>query len=524
MPPELEKPEEEIDEEWLLAQPIEGLQEHCVELGLSDDGSAEELAARIVNKLEDLEEQEEEDDDDEEGESETALREQEEVAEAATQSKGKGPRLSRDDDDDNDDDATMDDDDATRDQLEQLRAERAAGRREPGSVANERLRASLSVTERLALADELKEGANGLFRAGSNGTALGGYLAAIWLLKPHEPPCPNALASAIWLLRPNDPRCPSSVMATPPPWGHEGTLLLGEGRPPLSRRKQAAMEALGAPECAALRESLHLNVAATALPLGDWDLAAAACHFVLRRSTHNAKARYRLAQAHSGAGELKAASRELIALLKIEGEQTNRDARQLLKEVQARSLERRAAKARVVQRRRIELRLKDEAEAEEAAEASVRREEDLLTQRTEAAVRVREPPRVGARVSVYWVGDLKWEEGEVIAEIPPAQCRESVPRLQHRVRYLDGFEHVHDLCSAHRHAFEYELLAAPPARVTVARRRLGALGSKALNTLGIKPAQVCDNLTLDAAVGFGCIGLVLLPAIAMVYGLLAGPG
>ena len=161
---------------------------------------------------------------------------------------------------------------------------------------------------------------------------------------------------------------------------------------------------------------------------------------------------------------------------------------------------------------------------EEAAEASVRREEDLLTQRTEAAVRVREPPRVGARVSVYWVGDLKWEEGEVIAEIPPAQCRESVPRLQHRVRYLDGFEHVHDLCSAHRHAFEYELLAAPPARVTVARRRLGALGSKALNTLGIKPAQVCDNLTLDAAVGFGCIGLVLLPAIAMVYGLLAGPG
>ena len=64
--PEPEKPEEEIDEEWLLAQPIEGLQEFCVELGLSDEGSAEELAARIVNKLEDFEENEEDYDNDEE--------------------------------------------------------------------------------------------------------------------------------------------------------------------------------------------------------------------------------------------------------------------------------------------------------------------------------------------------------------------------------------------------------------------------------------------------------------------------
>ena len=222
MPPEPEKPEEEIDEEWLLAQPIEGLQEFCVELGLSDEGSAEELAARIVNKLEDFEENEEDYDDDEEEEerdSEAALREQEEVAEAATQSKRPGPRLSLNDDDDDDDDgddATMDDDDAVREQLELRRAERAAGRRDPGSVANERLRASLSAAERLGLAKELKESANGLFRAGSNGTALGGYLAAIWLLKPHEPPCPNALASAIWLLRPDDPRRPSSVVALPP--------------------------------------------------------------------------------------------------------------------------------------------------------------------------------------------------------------------------------------------------------------------------------------------------------------------
>jgi hypothetical protein len=92
------------------------------------------------------------------------------------------------------------------------------------------------------------------------------------------------------------------------------------------------------------------------------------------------------------------------------------------------------------------------------------------------------------------------------------------------VRYHDGFEHVHDLCSSHRHAFEFELVAAPPARATLARRRLGALGSlwrrKALTALGIKP----ENLTLDAAVSLGCIGIILLPAIAMVHGMLAGPG
>ena len=68
----------------------------------------------------------------------------------------------------------------------------------------------------------------------------------------------------------------------------------------------------------------------------------------------------------------------------------------------------------------------------------MRREADLAEQRAQAAVRVRAPPRVGSRVRVYWEGDLKWEEGEVVEEIPAARCRESVPRLQHRVRY-----HVH---------------------------------------------------------------------------------
>ena len=171
--------QEDVDEEWLLAQPMEELQEHCVELGVSDEGSAEELAARIVNKLEDLEEvdEEEEGEEEEDGGVQAALREQ---LTARTGTMNTQPRFAEDDDDDGMDSAG--------ETLERLRAERAAGRRELGSVENERLRASLSAAERVTLATELKEGANLHFRSGANDTALGAYLAAIWLLKPHEPP------------------------------------------------------------------------------------------------------------------------------------------------------------------------------------------------------------------------------------------------------------------------------------------------------------------------------------------------
>ena len=88
--------------------------------------------------------------------------------------------------------------------------------------------------------------------------------------------------------------------------------------------------------------------------------------------------------------------------------------------------------------------------------------------------------------------------------------------LHAHCRYLDGFEHVHDLCSTHRHAFDFTLLAAPPSRAPAARRRLGALGSTALRALGVQPAQI----SLDSVVGLISIGLVFLPAVAMIYGML----
>ena len=86
---------------------------------------------------------------------------------------------------------------------------------------------------------------------------------------------PPQLASG----RPKDEDCRHSR-----PFRHEGALLLGEGRPPLSTRRQAAVKALSGADCVALRESLHLNVAAAANREQDWDLAHAAC----RRCAHTA--------------------------------------------------------------------------------------------------------------------------------------------------------------------------------------------------------------------------------------------
>lgn len=235
-------------------------------------------------------------------------------------------------------------------------------------------------------------------------------------------------------------------------------------------------------------------------------------------SPGNAKARYRAAQAHAGAGELKAASRALIELLGLEGQQNNREARQLLDNVKRKSNLRRAAEQQQDQRRRIEIRLKDEAEAEDKADEAVRRDEDLRKQREEAAVRVREPPKLGARVSVYWPGDLKWEEGEVVEVLPAEKSNESVKRLQHKVRYDDGFEHVHDLCSGHRHAFEYKLVRKPLSRLTLGSRRVGKLVRRALNMVGIKP----ETIGLESIVSVAFMGLILSPAFVMLYAIATG--
>jgi len=94
--------------------------------------------------------------------------------------------------------------------------------------------------------------------------------------------------------------------------------------------------ALKGEEACALRRTLHLNVAACALKRTDWHLAREAAMAVLVEEAEHPKALYRLAQAHNGAGELAEGVRVLVRLLKVEGQQDNRDARRLLAELKGR--------------------------------------------------------------------------------------------------------------------------------------------------------------------------------------------
>lgn len=497
----------DIDEEWLLSQPREELETLCEELGIPCEGTTEQIASSIVDALEErqdlLDDEDEGAGEGEDGEGEDGEDEEEEQQ--------RGAMVPHDDGSEPDDDEV--DDEARREKLERLRREREAGPRRPaGSIQNDELRASLSFEGRRDLAVELKARANALFASGTTDVALGAYLAAIWLLKPNDPPCPNSLASAIWLVRPDDPLRPTDVEGKPPPVGGEGALLLGEGRPPLGTRRREAAKCLIDAECAALRESLHLNVAAAAVKESDWELAQQACNHVLRRDPANPKGLYRRAQAHAGAGELKASSKALVELLGIDGQQGNRAARELLADVRRRSEERRTTQTQAHTREKIERSLKDAAAAEDASVEAERRSADLVEQRKAAAVRVREPPAVGARVSIYWPGDEKWEEGEVVEEIKPDASQADVPRLQHKVRYDDGFEHVHDLCSSHRHAFEYKLVKGAPSLAMRAATRAGKSASWALSKVGGPP-----SLASVTSVIFGLFALA--PAVAVIVGM-----
>jgi len=73
--------------------------------------------------------------------------------------------------------------------------------------------------------------------------------------------------------------------------------------------------------------SLHLNLAASALKASEWPIAKAACERVLAIDETHAKATFRLAKAHEGAGDGHAALAVLAPLLKREPQ--NGDARRL---------------------------------------------------------------------------------------------------------------------------------------------------------------------------------------------------
>lgn len=132
----------------------------------------------------------------------------------------------------------------------------------------DRMRVSLDGAARVAQAEALKAAANTQFSAGKSRAALIGYLAGIWFLRP-GPNCPMLVAHAL---------------VSEEPHGDDFKRLLAEAADSLGAgagTSEADAEAPGGTEGAAVRTSLHLNLAAAALKLSEWATAKAACKFVL---------------------------------------------------------------------------------------------------------------------------------------------------------------------------------------------------------------------------------------------------
>jgi len=136
-------------------------------------------------------------------------------------------------------------------------------------------------------AQEGKVEANSFFAAGDWRSSVISYLTCIWFLQRGNQPCPSAIVSQTDSL--------------------EGvSAALGDG-------DSEEEEERGAEERQALRVTLHLNLAAAALKLNEWEIARIACEFVFSSLgfTAPSKAFYRLAKAHEGEGSLP----EAIGLL-----------------------------------------------------------------------------------------------------------------------------------------------------------------------------------------------------------------
>ena len=177
----------------------------------------------------------------------------------------------------------------------------------------ESMRDGLDKVARHAKAAEHKIEANELFADGDSRSAVISYLAGIWFLKRGAAlSCPEVVVS----------RSESLAGAVDE---------LGDGDD--SQEGESDDTADGAQ---ALRLTLHLNLAAAALKLEEFELARMACEYVFEKQGFDApaKAFYRLAKAHAGEGSLLEA-RALLERLLV-SEPRNTDAAQLLVEVQAR--------------------------------------------------------------------------------------------------------------------------------------------------------------------------------------------
>jgi tetratricopeptide (TPR) repeat protein len=171
-------------------------------------------------------------------------------------------------------------------------------------------------------AEEHKAAANAYFKDGKWRHATVGYVAGAWFARSNRTACPLVVALALSQKKTTDEAMFGAGLAEVSAW-----LRGGPGG-------TAAAESDAA---ATLRTSLHLNLAAAALKLLEWNVVKAACASVLAVDDAHAKALFRLAKAHEGEGDFAAAVSTVSKLLKSEPQ--NGDARRLLDALRKRQAE-----------------------------------------------------------------------------------------------------------------------------------------------------------------------------------------
>ena len=186
---------------------------------------------------------------------------------------------------------------------------------------------------RLDGAEKMKGEANSAFEKGEHALALRSYLMALWLLDLDDPPVPKLLAepelpqgaALLRMLTPSTPGASASAAPSTSASGPESDAAADAvaGAAPSDEQPRAGEGGGGEGEAIssirALGMALRLNVAAAALKLEQWPAARLACEIVLENEPTHAKALYRLAKAHEGAGDLSAALAVLSSrLLKVD--------------------------------------------------------------------------------------------------------------------------------------------------------------------------------------------------------------
>lgn len=225
----------------------------------------------------------------------------------------------------------------------------------------------VGVDERVDGAERLKGEANDAFRRGEYGLALRSYLTGLWLTRLDDPPLPKVLT---------EPQVPSgpallhmlehdalvaAVAQLPEEKQSDGTSTEEEKEkeeeggqsssgdadeaaseqqavapPPSAEEEAAAGEEASDTNLAMIRAALHLNVAAAAIKLEEWDAATIACEHALATEPTHDKALYRLAQAHEGRGEVSAALAVLSGRL-LHHHPKHKEGTRLVAELKARS-------------------------------------------------------------------------------------------------------------------------------------------------------------------------------------------